>query len=116
MSRFDHGLDGNRISGQPCPRARARRCTRQCTLAGLFLSPVFTTGLVWLTRTLPGSGATTLVFARAFLGPVVLSPVVGTFKDFYGSAAIPTLLLGITVLCLAVAPALGRSVRSASQR
>lgn len=82
-----------------------------CTLAGLFLAPVFTTGLVWLTRTLPTAGATTSVFASAFLGPVVFSPVVGAFKDAYGGQAIPLTLLGITLLCLAVALGLRGALR-----
>ena len=86
------------------------------TLAGLFLAPVFTTGLVWLTRTLPGSGATTLVFASAFLGPVLFSPVVGAFKDAHGATAIPITLLGITLLCLGVALWLWRTVRTPHER
>lgn len=86
------------------------------TLAGLFLAPVFTTGLVWLTRTVPGRGATTLVFASAFLGPVLFSPVVGAFKDAYGSPAIPVTLLGITLLCLAVAAGPGRAVHTSRER
>ncbi len=79
------------------------------TLAGFFLAPVFTTGLVWLIRTLPGSGATTLVFASAFLGPVLFSPVIGASKDAYGWRAIPLSLLGIALLCLAVALGLWRA-------
>ncbi|WP_019586711.1 MFS transporter [Deinococcus apachensis] len=82
------------------------------TLTGLFLAPVFTTGLVWLARTLPGSGVTTLVFASAFLGPVLFSPVVGAFKDVYGAPAIPVTLLGVTLLCLATALGLRRALRS----
>ncbi|WP_343216642.1 MFS transporter [Deinococcus aestuarii] len=81
-------------------------------LTGLFLAPVFTTGLVWLTRTLPTAGATTSVFASAFLGPVVFSPVVGAFKDAFGWQAIPLTLLGITLLCLGVALGLRRALRS----
>lgn len=81
------------------------------TLAGLFLAPVFTTGLVWLTRALPTGGATTWVFASAFLGPVVFSPVVGAFKDAHGSQAIPLTLLGITLLCLGLALGLRRALR-----
>lgn len=81
------------------------------TLTGLFLAPVFTTGLVWLARTVPGGGATTLVFASAFLGPVLFSPVVGAFKDVYGPTAIPVTLLGVTLLCLAVALGLRRALR-----
>lgn len=82
------------------------------TLAGLFLAPVFTTGLVWLTRTLPTGGATTLVFASGFVGPVVFSPVIGAFKDAYGPTAIPVTLFGITLLCVATALGLRRALRS----
>ncbi len=72
------------------------------TLTGLFLAPVFTTALVWLTRVLPGGAAPTFVFAGSFLGPVVFSPLVGVTHDAFGPAAIPLTLLGITLLALAL--------------
>ncbi|UQN09629.1 sugar MFS transporter [Deinococcus sp. QL22] len=68
------------------------------TLTGLFLAPVFTTGLVWLTQVLPGSAAPTRVFAGAFIGPVVFAPVIGALRDGYGPTAIPLTLMGIALL------------------
>ena len=82
------------------------------TFAGLFLAPVFTTGLVWLTRVMPSGGATTLVFASSFLGPVAFSPVVGALKDSFGAGAIPAALLGVTLLCLMIAIGLRRFQRT----
>lgn len=80
-------------------------------LTGLFLAPVFTTGLVWMTRVLPGSQAPTLVFAGAFLGPVLAAPMIGTLRDTFGPTAIPMSLLGITVLALALLAGLRLGVR-----
>lgn len=73
------------------------------TLAGLFLAPVFTTGLVWLTRTLPSPGATTWAFASAFLGPVAVAPLVGAARDLFGPTAIPLSLFGVALLTLGAA-------------
>ena len=73
------------------------------TLAGLFLAPVFTTGLVWLTRTLPSPGATTWAFASAFLGPVAFAPLVGGARDLFGPAAVPLTLSGVALLTLLTA-------------
>jgi len=81
------------------------------TLTGLFLAPVFTTGLVWLTQVLPGAAAPTLVFAGAFAGPVVFSPVIGIMRDSFGPSAIPLTLLGIALLALAVVLGLRRRLR-----
>ncbi len=78
------------------------------TLTGLFLAPVFTTGLVWLTRVIPGETAPTLVFAGSFLGPVLFSPVIGSMRDAFGPSAIPLTLLGITLLALGLITALRR--------
>lgn len=80
------------------------------TLTGLFLAPVFTTGLVWLTRVLPTGGATTWVFASSFLGPVGFAPIIGAATDRFGSSAIPVTLLGITLLSLTVALSLRRAL------
>lgn len=82
------------------------------TLTGLFLAPVFTTGLVWLTRVLPGGGAPTFVFAGAFLGPVLFSPVIGAMRDAFGPTAIPLTLLAITLVDLAVVIGLRHQLRS----
>jgi FHS family glucose/mannose:H+ symporter-like MFS transporter len=78
-------------------------------LTGFFLAPVFTTGLVWLTRVLPVGAPPTIVFAGGFLGPVLFSPIVGALSDVMGSAAIPVTLLGIAVLSLAMAIGLARA-------
>lgn len=80
------------------------------TLTGLFLAPVFTTGLVWLIRVLPASSATTWVFPSSFLGPVGFAPTIGAATDSFGSSAIPVTLLGITLLSLAVALSLRRAL------
>ena len=66
-------------------------------LTGLFLAPVFTTGLVWFSRVLPGSRGPTFVFAGAFLGPVMFSPIVGAMRDKVGPEGIP---LALTAICL----------------
>ena len=71
------------------------------SLTGLFLAPVFTTALVWLTRELPGRHAPTLVFAGSFLGPVLFAPLIGLANDLYGPIATPLGLLGIALIDLA---------------
>ncbi|WP_425145948.1 MFS transporter [Deinococcus sp.] len=81
------------------------------TLAGLFLAPVFTTGLVWLTRVVPGGAAPTLVFAGAFLGPVLFSPLIGAMRDTFGPVAIPLTLMAVALLDLALLLGLSRQVR-----
>lgn len=78
------------------------------TLTGFFLAPVFTTGLVWLTRVMPGGAAPTFVFAGSFLGPVMFSPLIGSLRDAFGPAAIPLTLLGITLAALALVVGLSR--------
>lgn len=80
-------------------------------LAGLFLAPVFTTGLVWLTRVLPGGAPPTIVFAGGFLGPVLFSPLLGALRDALGPGAIPAALLGMALLNLALAIVLAQAVR-----
>ena len=83
-------------------------------LTGLFLAPVFTTGLVWLTRAVPGGAAPTLVFAGAFVGPVLFSPVIGAARDAFGPSAIPLTLMAVALLALTIALGLGQGLRGAA--
>jgi len=83
-------------------------------LTGLFLAPIFTTGLVWLTRALPGGAAPTLVFAGAFVGPVLFAPVIGVARDTFGPEAIPLTLMAVALLALVIAVGLGWGLRRAA--
>jgi fucose permease len=72
------------------------------TLTGLFLAPVFPTGLVWLRQTFPrrAAGATAIVVASASFGAVVFPPLIGVAVEFGGGALIPSSLAAVASVCL----------------
>lgn len=75
---------------------------------GLFLAPVFATGLAWLTETFPERAEqyTPVVVAAANLGPVVTAPLIGLAVTSYGLGAIPIGLAALAALFLCAAATL----------
>lgn len=72
--------------------------------AGLFLAPVFPTALAWWsTSASADAGRTAVVIAASSFGPVLMSPGIGAVYDALGPGAIPTALVTITLLTVAVA-------------
>ncbi|WP_128380593.1 MFS transporter [Streptomyces cavernae] len=60
---------------------------------GLFIAPVFPTGLPWLNRALPGAGrAGAWVIAASMIGGVAAPPLLGTGIEASGIRAVPWLL------------------------
>jgi len=74
-------------------------------LAGLFLAPLFPTGLAWLQRLYPTRAAqvSSIVIASANFGGVVIPPLIGLAIEATSTAIIPSLLTLSTLACLSVA-------------
>jgi fucose permease len=68
---------------------------------GLFIAPVFPTGLPWLYRSVPGAQrASAYVIAAAMIGGVAFPPVLGVGIGQTGTRSIPVLLFALNALCL----------------
>lgn len=82
---------------------------------GLFIAPIFPTGLPWLHRAAPRARrAGALVIAASMAGGVVAGPALGKAIEWSGVEAVPLLLGGVSALCLAATLWLIRSTRSPS--
>lgn len=69
---------------------------------GLFIAPIFPTGLPWLNRVVPGiGGATAYVVAASMLGGVFFPPLLGGIAELTSAWAIPFALLGFAMICAA---------------
>ncbi|MFD5949050.1 MFS transporter [Streptomyces collinus] len=80
---------------------------------GLFIAPVFPTGLPWLNRAAPQARrAGALVIAASMVGGVAAGPVLGKAIEWSGVRAVPLLLCGVSALCLAATLWLIRATRS----
>ncbi|MEU0742246.1 MFS transporter [Streptomyces sp. NPDC006134] len=78
--------------------------------AGLFIAPVFPTGLPWLHRAAPRARrAGALVIAASMAGGVAAGPALGKAIEWSGVRAVPLLLGGVSALCLAAALWLARA-------
>ncbi|MFJ2189046.1 MFS transporter [Kitasatospora sp. NPDC087861] len=72
--------------------------------AGLFIAPIFPTGLPWLNQAAPrASRAGAWVIAASMAGGVAATPALGTAIDHLGITAVPVLLTALSALCLAAA-------------
>ncbi|WNE93913.1 MFS transporter [Streptomyces luomodiensis] len=81
---------------------------------GLFIAPIFPTGLPWLNKAAPRARrAGALVIAASMIGGVVAGPALGKAIEWSGARAVPILLGGISALCLAATLWLVRATRSA---
>jgi MFS transporter, FHS family, glucose/mannose:H+ symporter len=72
-------------------------------LAGFSVAPLFTSGLAWMVRALPGfTLATTFGLAGSLVGAALTSPVLGTLIGRFSPGVLPISLLLVTLLGLAV--------------
>ncbi|MEY9996559.1 FHS family glucose/mannose:H+ symporter-like MFS transporter [Streptomyces sp. V4I8] len=82
---------------------------------GLFIAPIFPTGLPWLHRAAPRARrAGALVIAASMVGGVVAGPALGKAIEWSGIRTVPLLLSGASALCLAATLWLIRSTRTHS--
>ncbi|MDH6621203.1 FHS family glucose/mannose:H+ symporter-like MFS transporter [Streptomyces sp. SAI-135] len=80
---------------------------------GLFIAPIFPTGLPWLHRAAPGARrAGALVIAASMIGGVAAGPTLGKAIEWSGIRAVPLLLSGVSALCLAATLWLVRGTRT----
>ncbi|WKX06660.1 sugar MFS transporter [Streptomyces sp. NL15-2K] len=80
---------------------------------GLFIAPIFPTGLPWLHRAAPRARrAGALVIAASMVGGVAAGPALGKAIEEAGIRAVPLLLCGVSALCLAATLWLIRNTRT----
>ncbi len=80
---------------------------------GLFIAPIFPTGLPWPHRDAPGARrAGALVIAASMIGGVAAGPTLGKAIEWSGIRAVPLLLSCVPALCLAATLWLLRSTRT----
>ncbi|MFE9443634.1 MFS transporter [Streptomyces sp. NPDC006602] len=80
---------------------------------GLFIAPIFPTGLPWLHRAAPSARrAGAMVIAASMVGGVAAGPALGKAIEASGIRAVPLLLGGVSALCLAATLWLIRSTRT----
>ncbi|MDQ0686254.1 FHS family glucose/mannose:H+ symporter-like MFS transporter [Streptomyces achromogenes] len=69
---------------------------------GLFIAPIFPTGLPWLSRVAPGARrAGAIVMAASMLGGVAAGPALGKIIEWSGVRAVPLILAAVSAACLA---------------
>ncbi|WSP86988.1 MFS transporter [Streptomyces sp. NBC_01235] len=69
---------------------------------GLFIAPIFPTGLPWLNRTTPQARrAGALVIAASMAGGVAAGPALGKAIEWSGVRTVPLLLAAVSTTCLA---------------
>ncbi|WP_190033762.1 MFS transporter [Streptomyces fructofermentans] len=82
---------------------------------GLFIAPIFPTGLPWLARAAPRTRrAGALVIAASMAGGVAAGPALGAAIEWSGVRAVPLLLAAVSALCLAATLWLIRATRPPS--
>lgn len=81
---------------------------------GLFIAPIFPTGLPWLNQAAPQARrAGALVIAASMVGGVAAGPVLGKAIEWSGTGAVPFLLGAVSALCLVATLWLIRATRPA---
>ncbi|MFE9449032.1 MFS transporter [Streptomyces sp. NPDC006739] len=80
---------------------------------GLFIAPIFPTGLPWLNQAAPRARrAGALVIAASMVGGVAAGPALGKAIEWSDIRAVPLLLGGVSALCLAATVWLARATRA----
>ncbi|QTI91066.1 MFS transporter [Streptomyces sp. AgN23] len=80
---------------------------------GLFIAPIFPTGLPWLNKAAPRARrAGAVVIAASMIGGVAAGPVLGKAIEWSGIRAVPLLLCGVSALCLTATLWLIRATRT----
>ena len=70
-------------------------------ITGLFLGPVFPTGLVWVNHHHPLSlSSTGLIMGGSMIGGVISPPLIGLAVASYGLPSIPLTMASLCVICL----------------
>ncbi|QQM46701.1 MFS transporter [Streptomyces liliifuscus] len=81
---------------------------------GLFIAPIFPTGLPWLNRAAPRARrAGAVVIAASMVGGVAAGPALGKAIEWSGVRAVPLLLCAVSAVCLAATVWLIRATRTA---
>ncbi|MER6560213.1 MFS transporter [Streptomyces sp. NPDC001027] len=84
---------------------------------GLFIAPIFPTGLPWLSRVAPGARrAGAIVMAASMLGGVAAGPALGKIIEWSGVRAVPLILAAVSAVCLASTLWLARTTRRSTHR
>ncbi|MGW0763420.1 MFS transporter [Streptomyces sp. NPDC002814] len=84
---------------------------------GLFIAPIFPTGLPWLNRAAPGARrAGAVVIAASMVGGVAAGPALGKAIEWSGIRAVPLLLCAVSAVCLAATLWLIRATRRGAER
>ncbi|MFE7834991.1 MFS transporter [Streptomyces sp. NPDC057474] len=82
---------------------------------GLFIAPIFPTGLPWLNAAAPRARrAGALVIAASMIGGVAAGPALGKAIEWSGVRTVPLLLCAVSALCLLATLWLIRATRSNS--
>ncbi|WP_258539501.1 MFS transporter [Streptomyces ipomoeae] len=82
---------------------------------GLFIAPIFPTGLPWLNEAAPRARrAGALVIAASMVGGVAAGPALGKAIEWSGVRAVPLLLCAVSALCLLATLWLIRATRSSA--
>jgi MFS transporter, FHS family, glucose/mannose:H+ symporter len=68
--------------------------------SGLFLAPVFPTGLVWINREYTSLNATALYLVSGSVGALLIAPALGGLKEQFGAQIIPITLVVCTFISL----------------
>ncbi|MFF1549173.1 MFS transporter [Streptomyces sp. NPDC058291] len=80
---------------------------------GLFIAPIFPTGLPWLNRAAPRARrAGAVVIAASMLGGVAAGPALGKAIEWSGVRAVPLILAAVSATCLAATLWLTRATRA----
>ncbi|MFN3688636.1 MFS transporter [Salinarimonas sp.] len=86
-------------------------------LVGLFIAPIFPTGLAWLASVHPASrNATASVIAVSMVGGIAFPPLIGGVITLAGAPAAPLFMAALSAICLLAAIAIVAAVRSRSAR
>lgn len=84
---------------------------------GLFIAPIFPTGLPWLHRAAPHARrAGALVIAASLTGGVAAGPALGKVIEWSDVQAVPFLLAAVSAACLAATLWLTRATRTKSAK
>nr|WP_222108861.1 MFS transporter [Streptomyces cupreus] len=84
---------------------------------GLFIAPIFPTGLPWLNRSAPRARrAGAVVIAASMAGGVVAGPALGKAIEWSGVRTVPLLLGAVSALCLTATLWLVRATRATRSR
>ncbi len=68
--------------------------------AGLFLAPVFPTGLVWINREYSSVSASSVYLVSGSVGALLIAPLLGVLKQLFGASIIPIVLALCALLAL----------------